>query len=465
MASKWAKLAGEQGEAVVSGRWSRLAKIGRLGVSVSAATMAGGLARRLMPGSGDAKSLRASLLRSRQAEKVIDVLGQLKGASMKVGQILSTDPDLVPPEFSDLLSTLQRDAPPMTYTTVRAELEAAWDRRIEDVLATFDPEPVGAASIGQVHRGTLHDGRDVAIKVQYPGVVASLESDLKNLASLMKLARAVVDKERLDAYLDEVRTAVLEEADYQLEARNLTSFGARLAERDGVRAPAAVPEWTRANVLVMDFIAGDKLDEALAAMEDGPERQATLERWVGLYHWMIHEAHVVHADPHPGNFLLHPSGDLVVLDFGCLKELPEAFADGMLDVMDACWQRDQPRAARTYERMGFGKGGAKVSGFDPDLLREFHRIIMAPFVHDTDFDFGAWKMHEANQRFLLRHPSFLRLVPPADALMTLRVLTGIKGLLTKLGASMNVHQMVLETARKRGRLTGPPRYDADGIAL
>lgn len=457
MARNWDKLAGESGLDVPEGRFARLVRMGKLGVSVSASTMARKVGSVLLPGDSEARLAGDGVFRTKQAEKILEVLGQMKGATMKVGQILSADPDLLPPEFIQTLTQLQHQAPPMTWRTVSAQVERAFDRPIEDVFRWFNPEPIGSASIGQVHRGTLKSGEDVAIKVQYPGVAESLESDLSNLASMLNLGRVLVDRRRLDDYLAEVRRAIVAEADYEAEGRNLDLFSMILAERPGVRAPIHFPQWTRPTVLTMEFVAGQKLDTALGAMTDEEERTDLLMRFIETYVWMFHEQLELHADPHPGNFIVDESGDLVILDFGCVKSCDPAFADGVLDIMDACWQRDDERVARLYRELGFGRNDPDPRIFDPRLLRAYHEIALAPFLRDEAFDFAAWDLRRQMQAFVVEHPAFLKLVPPAEGLLVFRVMSGIKGLLHKSGARINVHGMAVETARRRGRLSGPPR--------
>ena len=235
MRRRWDKLAGEQGEELAGGRLKRFARMGRLGMSVgtdAALQRVGGLFRR-----GDERAQADAEFLEKQAIKVTKVLGQMKGATMKLGQILSSDPELLPPQFTEALTALQSEAPPMTWTTVCEVIEDAFDRPITDVFAWFDPEPIGAASIGQVHQGRLHSGEHVAVKVQYPNIISTLDADLRNLGSVMQMMRVVFEKKRLDEYLEEVRSAILAEADYEAECRNLQRFGAILDERSGVRAP------------------------------------------------------------------------------------------------------------------------------------------------------------------------------------------------------------------------------------
>lgn len=443
MSEDWEKLAGEEGERVTSNRFKRMFRLGSMGAGVAASSMAGKV-KSIFGGSSDED---LSALYSKNAGKIASVLGELKGASMKVGQLLSADPELLPPEFSEGLESLQRDAPPMTYTTVKEQIERNLDRPIEHIFSEFDPDPIGSASIGQVHRARLDSGEDVAVKIQYPGVADSLESDLKTLKSMLSAGRAVVDKDRLDRYFAEVRDILREESNYELEAANLARFRERMADNEFVRIPKPYPEWTAREVITMEYIEGEKLDTALQAMEPGPERRDLLEEWVGIYVWLFHENLEIHADPHPGNFLLDDQGRLVMLDFGSVKKFEPEFADGILEVLVAVWEGDNERALDVYRRLGFG--GAK-NNLDPDVLAEYHDIVLACFMRDEPFDFGSWRPALEGKKYALKHPSLMTFSPPSDALLYFRLLSGVKGLLFKLDAEINVYRLAYDTAVRRG---------------
>ena len=378
-------------------------------------------------------------------------LGRMKGASMKIGQLLSADPDMLPPGFAEQLTSLQSAAPPMTYSTVKLQIETALEQRIEDVFHTFDPAPVGSASIGQVHRGRLHSGEEVAVKVQYPGIIDSLDSDMRNMGALMNLGRAVVDKRRLDEYLAEVKKAMREESDYTLEAANLRRAVEQYAGLERVRVPEPFEEWTRPPVLVMEYIEGEKLDEALIDMEPGPRRNEIMERVIRTYVWMFHHLMEMHSDPHPGNFLLDDDDNLVILDFGCVKAYSDAtFPDGILRMLIACWNDDDEGAAALYRELGFGGEDADPSVFDPGMIREYHEIILKPFIYDEPFNLGNWAVREELRKWVWKNPKFLKLVPPADLVLYMRVLSGLKGLMFKLNATLHLYPMAREAAIKRG---------------
>ena len=457
MRRRWDKLAGEQGEELAGGRLKRFARMGRLGMSMgtdAAIQRMGGLFRR-----GDERAQSDAEFLEKQAIKVTKVLGQMKGATMKLGQILSSDPELLPPQFTEALTALQSEAPPMTWTTVCEVIEDAFDRPITDVFAWFDPEPIGAASIGQVHQGRLHSGEHVAVKVQYPNIIGTLDADLRNLGSVMQMMRVVFEKKRLDEYLEEVRSAILAEADYEAECRNLQRFGAILDERSGVRAPKAYPEFTKQTVLTMEHVSGTKLDEAIAQLER-KEKSDILLRFVETYSWMLHDRFELHADPHPGNFILEDDGTLVILDFGCVKKAPASLANGVLDILDACWQGDHNRVARIYRDIGFGGVNPTPAVLNPDMLREYHAITLEPFLVDAEFDFANWDMRRRLQSFIKKYPAFLRLAPPPESVLVFRTLGGIKGFLTSCGGHVNVHRMALDCVRRNGRLTAQPHLKA-----
>ena len=449
MAEDWEKLAGEQGERVPSSRFGRMFALGKMSAKVSASMLAHKASNLLSGKLGDEQAIQDAYRDS--AAHIVEALGKLKGASMKVGQLLSADPELVPEGFGDHLASLQNAAPPMTYRTVKQQIEDAFDRPIELVFRHFDPEPIGAASIGQVHRATLESGEEVAVKIQYPGVIEALESDLKSVSGMLAYGRAMVERERLDAYMHEIRETILQEADYEEEGRKLIHFHEIFQHREGLRAPTSYPAWTRPNVLVMEYIEGEKFDTALLAMS-GAEREPYLKRWVETYTWMFHELFELHADPHPGNFLLEEDGTMAVLDFGSVKRFEPRFTDGMLELIDTCWRQDQERAKRLYMELGFGNAGLDWARIEPQLLADYHDIVLKPFLRDEPFEFASWTPAKESREFMLSHPAFLKLVPPAEALPYFRMLSGVKGLLVRMDARLNVYELAYRTAKTRGIL-------------
>ncbi len=445
MSDDWEKLAGEKGEEVPSSRFGRMFALGKMSARVGASMLAHKATNLIS--KKDAQ--QQDLLYQANAERIVEVLGKLKGASMKVGQLLSADPELMPDGFGEHLSSLQNSAPPMTYVTVKKQIEEALDRPIELVFREFNPDPIGAASIGQVHYAVLDSGEKVAVKIQYPGVIDALESDLKTIEGMMSYGRAVMEKERLHEYMNEIRETVIQEADYEDEARKLQHFHELLSEREGVRAPKPFMEWTRKNVLVMEYVEGEKFDSALLKMSR-EERQPHLIKWVETYTWMFHELFELHADPHPGNFLLEEDGTLTILDFGSVKQFEPSFADGMLKLMDICWRNAPEEAIDVYQELGFGAKRIKWSDIDPQLLADYHDIVLKPFLRDEPFKFADWTPATDGRNFMLSHPSFLMIAPPAESLPYFRMLSGVKGLLIRLDAEINVYEIAYQAAKRRG---------------
>lgn len=432
------------------GRLSRFAKLTSLGASVTARHVAQRVAGAFSDQATAAE--REKRARSKSAEQVTKTLGELKGAAMKLGQMLSTDPELLPPEFVDQLSLLQHSAPAMDFATVKAAVERAFERPLDELYAEFSVEPIGAASIGQVHRAKTRDGQDVAVKVQYPGIADTIRSDMKNLGSLLVMARAAIPKDRVDGYLEEITTVIERESDYLNEAENLERFQVLLKDVRGVRVPIPVHELTRKSVLTMEFFKGRKLEEWLA---QAPEEQKTAQgqRLLRAYLEMIHEHGALHADPHPGNFLVLED-DLIdgipaigLLDLGCVRDFPVEFMDLQLKLLVSLWRHDVDAMQAIWRSMGFLD--AQV---DPELIYDWMQLLFEPLLVDRVTDFGAWKINEAAMRFILDHPTIKLWAPPREVLFYVRVLAGVRALLNKVGMKVNAYQISRQVVRERGLL-------------
>ena len=448
MAKDWERLGGETGQKVDTSRLGRAMRLGRLAGRFAGSALKAGLTRR---GDDEGDQLDAvARAAMKNAGHIVDVMGQMKGAAMKIGQMLSADPDLVSPEFAEKLTQLQREAPPMTFQTVTQVIEAALDRPMADVFRFFDPTPLGAASIGQVHRATLDDGRDVAVKVQYPGIAQSLDSDLRNLASLLKLGRVFMSKERAEDFVREARDAILIEAAYTREAANLARFRVLLADREGVIIPEPIADLCRPTVLVMAYVDGRKFDDAITSIEDKERRSALLARFVELFVHMFHDLHELHADPHPGNFMLTANDEIVLLDFGCIRAFRPELTDGVLRMLSAYWADDMDGMAALFRHFHFGRDGMAMPS--SDVLRTYHRMILEPLTTDAPFNFSTFAVHAKARDFVLRHPNLMRMVPPAEMLLYLRVVAGLKGMLTRVDGEVNLRGMAEEACRRRGVL-------------
>jgi predicted unusual protein kinase regulating ubiquinone biosynthesis (AarF/ABC1/UbiB family) len=325
--------------------------------------------------------------------QMAQTLGELKGAVMKLGQLASQVADFLPREIAEPLKKLQKDASPMPFSVIRKQIERELGKPLKQLFSTLDHKPYAAASIGQVHRGVLHDGREVVVKVQYPGIAASCDSDLKQLKLALRTARLVkVDKAVLDRLFEEIRARLHEELDYEQEARNMALFRDYYADDPMIVIPATVPELCTRQVLTMILEPGDPLDTVSAEYEQALRNQLALR----LFHFMCRSLfglHAVHADPNPGNFAWRRDGSLVVYDFGCIKRLEPATISAYRNTVKAALAENWAAVD-----VGLIRLGARVPGTAPveaAFYAEWHRIVMRPFIGDAPFDFATSTMHIA----------------------------------------------------------------------
>jgi predicted unusual protein kinase regulating ubiquinone biosynthesis (AarF/ABC1/UbiB family) len=300
---------------------------------------------------------------ARQAARYAERLGRSRGVLMKAGQILS----VVLPEpgvdsgfqgvYQAAFAKLQDDAPPMPAETTIEIITAELGRPPSAVFAEFDPQPIAAASIGQVHAARLPDGRPVAVKVQYPGVDEAIRADLRNtqlLATFLKLlATMMPNLTKLDvpAMAREVSARIGEEIDYRTEAANQRRFGENLRGHPFIRIPEVHDEFSTGRVLTMDFVDGLRYAEARTAGQDLRDRWG--EVLFRFYLGGMYNLGLIHADPHPGNYLFHPDGTVSFLDFGCVRELPVARARGMTEAIWQTLDGDADGAWRAAAEWGF----------------------------------------------------------------------------------------------------------------
>ncbi|QCQ92379.1 ABC1 kinase family protein [Rhodococcus sp. SGAir0479] len=258
------------------------------------------------------------------AEQLVTVLGSMKGVAMKLGQMLSIlDLDLVPEEhradFQRKLAALRDQAPTTSFESMRAVIESDYGRPIAEVFADFDPEPVAAASIGQVYRARLHDGREVAVKVQYPGIDAAIRADLKNLTMFLKIWKSTVPTLSTPALLNELRLNFEGELDYEREARTQHEIARLYAGHPFIAIPDSMPELSTRRVLVSEFFGGTGFAGIRALPQ--AERNRVGEIIFRFYIGSLYRHHEFCGDPHPGNVLLGADGRVGFVDFGLFNRM------------------------------------------------------------------------------------------------------------------------------------------------
>ncbi len=306
-----------RGRAVPAGRLSRLAAFGSMAGGVAGNMLAGG-ARALA--RGERPSVAGLLLTPGNAATITAQLANLRGAAMKMGQMLSMGgSDLVPPELSDILARLRADGQHMPPAQLQAVLEKQWGKGWRTRFARFDVRPIAAASIGQVHRAQTKDGRDLAVKIQYPGVRQSIDSDVDNIATLVRLTGQLPAALDITPLLAEAKRQLHEEADYAREAQCLARFGSLLAAAPDFIVPGLHADLTTSDVLAMDFVPG----VAVESLEDAPQpvRDRIMTLLLSLLLRELFEFEVMQTDPNFANYRYDRTQDrLVLLDFGATRQ-------------------------------------------------------------------------------------------------------------------------------------------------
>jgi predicted unusual protein kinase regulating ubiquinone biosynthesis (AarF/ABC1/UbiB family) len=345
----------------------RMARFARVGAGLSGAAASFGANALFSPGDAEARNARA----------LKEALGRLKGPLMKVAQMFATVPDLLPPQFAAELTELQTNAPAMGPAFVRrrmaAELGPDWQGRFAD----FDLTPAAAASLGQVHRAHAHDGRALAVKLQYPEMQSAIESDLGQLRAMMGLIRQMTSAVDTREVVTEIAARLREELDYVHEARAMALYGAYFADRDDIAVPAAHPELSTGRLLTMDWLEGQGLAAFKSADLDTRNRVARLlfeAWWTPLTH-----IGVIHGDPHLGNYsFTEGAGRLNLLDFGCIRVFPPAFVGGVVTLFRALCAGDRAGEAAAYRAWGF----KDLTDDLMDVLGIWARFIYAPLLDD-----------------------------------------------------------------------------------
>lgn len=369
----------------------------------------------------------------RNALRVTEALGELKGAAMKVGQMLSVHEGLLPPEFVTVLRSLQNEAPKVPFETMRRVLETELPG-FDALFESLEPEAIAAASIGQVYRGRLRDGRSVAVKVQYPDIDQVVRSDLKNLKKLFGSLVAMVADVEFDQIWEELRERLLEELDYRQEAANMVRMQALHADVPEVVIPGVVPEASTARVLTMDYVPGIPPDAATSGRYGAPQRNLWGRRLLEFVIRGLLEHRFLHADPNFGNYAFLEDGRLIVYDHGCMKEIPPALAEQYRGVLGALIDGDLACLPERLYDMGIYKrrtGQPVPLPIIEPLAREAMAIVgEQPFRFSRETD--IYDILFESKRLYLSELVDVSL--PADMVFVNRTLSGLFGNLCRLEA-------------------------------
>jgi predicted unusual protein kinase regulating ubiquinone biosynthesis (AarF/ABC1/UbiB family) len=426
---------------VPAGRIERLARFGWMAGEFAAGGLIEGT-RRLF--GGEAADAASALLNPESAKRLAQRLARLRGAAMKLGQLLSLESaDVLPPEFAEALALLRASADTMPASQVRRVLGREYGKGWEERFRSFDWEPVASASIGQVHEAVAVDGRRLALKIQYPGVARSIDSDVNNVAALLRMSRLLPGDVDLSGILAEAKRQLRQEADYFAEADHLRRYGALLAGESGLRVPAAHGDLTTLRVLAMDFVEGEPI-ETLAEQGAPQARRdavgAALER---LVFRELFEFHFMQTDPNFANYLIESGTDrIALLDLGSAREVPAELAARYAAIVRATIAGDRAAIRAGAEAIGYlapGEREDRARGVEDLIL-----LICEPLRHAGVYDFGRSKLPSRVRDLgfdLAFRKGFLR-PPPPETVFLHRKLVGSFLLCARIRARVDVHALI-----------------------
>jgi predicted unusual protein kinase regulating ubiquinone biosynthesis (AarF/ABC1/UbiB family) len=380
--------------------------------------------------------------RSREAQALKEALGTLRGPLVKFAQLIASFPDLLPPEYAQELAELQSNAPPMGRPFVKRrmshELGPGWRTR----FAEFDLEPRAAASLGQVHRGVLHDGREVACKLQYPGMSDTVEADLRQAGWLLNLFERYEGSVRTGRILEELKERIHEELDYGLEYRRIAMYREMLAQEPGVRVPEPVAELSTSRLLTAEWLHGRPIMEARSYPQEVRDEIATA--MFRLWYRPLYDYAVIHGDPHFGNYTICEDRSINLLDYGCVRVFPAQFVEGVIRLYEALRDDDVDKAAYAYRCWNFQNLTHELI----EALNDWARFIYGPVLRDeaqsvnetNDVHTGRRKVEEL--RKLLKRAGGVEL--PREFVFMDRASVGLGALFMRLDAQVNWYRLFNE---------------------
>lgn len=414
----------------VTSRSGRFLKLAGMTASV-AGQYAGQRARRLFRSENEEGAQSESY--TRMAGQIAGTLGELKGAVMKVGQIASQTQDFLPKEFSEALQTLQKEAPPMPFEVIVGQIEAELGKPVAELFEYLQETPYAAASIGQVHRARLRDGSDVIVKVQYPGVDESCDSDLKQLRLALKLGGLLkMPKEHVDQLFGEIRVRLKEELDYENEARNLEAFRQFHCNDNWIVIPRVFGSHSSRRVLTMERVEGDHIRAITPVKYSQDTINLIGHRIFTMMADQLFRFQCIHGDPHAGNFAYRPDGTIILYDFGCVKKLKPEIVEAYRKALISALEEDY--AALDRHLIDLGARVESQPAVDEAYYAMWRDILIVPFSRDEPYDFAESDIHRqvaAKTTTVFRYLDYFR--PPVESIFIDRMIAGHYWMLKRLG--------------------------------
>jgi ubiquinone biosynthesis protein len=362
-------------------------------------------------------------------------LEELGPTFIKLGQILSTRPDQIGMSLANELQKLQTSVPADDAPTVRATIEDEFCKPLDELFEDFDTEPLASASIGQAHRARLHSGDDVVVKVQHAGIRRRMEVDLDILAGLAQLAERIPELKsyRPEAMVAEFRRVVRRELDFAREARNLQQFSRSFAGNPFVRIPRLYPRFSATRVLTMEWLDGAKISDAAVLQSMDFDVCEVTRHGADMYLEMIFQHGFYHADPHPGNLIVLPSGEIGLLDFGMVGRLDEQLREDIEDMLAAIVNQDSQQLASLVMRLGAVPPGLDEAALSVDLSEFVSHYANQP-VDAFDLAGALTEMVEIVQRY--------RIALPSSMAMLIKVLVMLEGTARLLQPTFSLMELI-----------------------
>lgn len=447
-----AELARDEYEAIAreAAQWpqrlKRLSKTGWMLTRLTTSYRFWGTRSAFLPRSKMATALDE--LHRSNAQRFVETSLQQGGAFLKIGQLLSARADILPQAWVSELQVLQDHARPEAFEAIREVIESSLKQPLDALFREFEEAPIAAASIGQVHRAILHDGRTVAVKVQRPGLDELMDLDMALLKLFARSIESLLPPTDLDTIIGEIERTLREELDYRHEATWMTEIRQHLAGVEGVAVPAVISSHSNRRVLVSEFVVGTNFGSVLEQRRAAGDQAGVsdlLGRLLDLYLRQILQFGVFHADPHPGNFLVTDKDELVMLDFGCTMRLSPAFRDGYGKVLGAALLDDRQTLVEALTDMGF-----RTRSGQPDTLLAFTDALLGQ-IQNAALHMGSGRMVWPSPDDLLNAGEQLLTLAeqdpvdklPAEFIMLARVFTTLGGLFTHYKPELDVNRHLL----------------------
>ena len=420
------------------GRSARLTR----GLVGGAAGLAGAAVSSLMQGEERAGELRA-VTQAAMARKLVSTFGELKGVSMKLGQMLSYLDFAMPPAAREVLSSLQNSSPPLSPEVVVDVFLEQHGKTPKQLFAEWSSSPFAAASLGQVHRARLHDGQEVAVKVQYPGIEDAIRCDLRNVALMDRVLTTLFPNQDKGVLAAELEERLLEECDYTIEAKNQEEFAAMLAHRNDVLVPRVHRALSSKRILVSDFVQAESFASFNAGATQAEKNRAGQILFEVAWR-SIFDHGTFNADPHPGNYLFLRGAPLrvVLLDFGCVKRYPPDFRALWKRLLRSTLEDDREAILQTAHEMQLIRG--EPSRFNFDYHRQMLHALYQPWLTGGAFRFSSEYVSETWRAMIVDNQNKFRMNMPREWIFANRLQWGLFAVLALLDAEADWRTIILD---------------------